>query len=68
MYDSDLEHNPLFVHRLPVGSMHNILTDRIIFMTSRLAGDQKLMVLSNQKAEIREDSEQVFLQVVSLDY
>lgn len=59
MYDSGLEHSPLFVYRLPVGSMRNTLTDRIIFMTSKLAGDQKLMVLSNQRAEIREDSDQV---------
>lgn len=54
-----MEHNPLFVYKLPVGSLHTILTDRIIFMTSKLSGDQKLIVLSNQKAEIKEESDQV---------
>lgn len=60
VYDSNLEHNPLFVYRLPIGSLHTILTDRIIFMDTKLAGDQKLLVLSNQRAEISGDSDQVF--------
>jgi hypothetical protein len=47
------------VYRLPVGSLHTVLTDRIMFMATKLAGDQKLIVLSNQKAEISEDSDQV---------
>ncbi|XP_041350104.1 uncharacterized protein LOC121369224 isoform X2 [Gigantopelta aegis] len=51
VYDSDLEHSPLFVYKLPVGVYNVILTDRLIFCTSRLSG-KKLLVLSNQRAEI----------------
>ncbi|XP_053407428.1 uncharacterized protein LOC123565052 isoform X2 [Mercenaria mercenaria] len=60
VFDSNLEHHPLFVYRLPVGALHTVLTDRIMFMATKLAGDQKLIVLSNQKAEISEDSDQDF--------
>ncbi|KAL4238144.1 hypothetical protein ACF0H5_002856 [Mactra antiquata] len=60
VYDSNMEHNPLFVYKLPVGSLHTILTDRIMFLDTKLAGDQKLLILSNQRAEISEDGDQNF--------
>ncbi|XP_005100274.1 uncharacterized protein LOC101858037 isoform X2 [Aplysia californica] len=49
--DSDAEHSPLFVYKLPVGAENVILTDRLIFTMIHDSRDKKLMVLSNQKSE-----------------
>ncbi|WAR18296.1 UVR8-like protein [Mya arenaria] len=60
VYASDLHHNPLFVYQLPVGSLFTTLTDRVTFVASKLAGNQKLLVLSNQRAEISSDNYEEF--------
>lgn len=60
IYDSKLEHSPLFIYKLPLGSLKVILSDRVIFATSRLGGEQKLMILSNQRTETSVDEDKEF--------
>ncbi|XP_046564861.1 uncharacterized protein LOC124273631, partial [Haliotis rubra] len=50
VYDSHVEHSPLFVYKLPIGAYNVILTDRLIFTTSRVSG-RRLLIISNQRAE-----------------
>lgn len=57
--DSDAEHSPLFVYKLPVGADNVILTDKLIFAVIAHSRDRKLMILSNQKSENSVDEHQV---------
>ena len=59
VYDSKLEHNPLFIYKLPLGSQKVIFSDKVIFTASRLGGEHKLIALSNQKTETAGDEEKV---------
>ncbi|BFZ08491.1 hypothetical protein BsWGS_11531 [Bradybaena similaris] len=58
--DSDAEHSPLFVYKLPVGADNVILTDKLIFAVIAHSRDRKLMILSNQKSENSVDEHQDF--------
>ncbi|KAJ8301898.1 hypothetical protein KUTeg_020885 [Tegillarca granosa] len=60
VFDSNIEHLPLFVYKLPFGAYNVILTDKIIFTTTRLAGQKKLLLIANQRAETSLDAEQEF--------
>lgn len=60
IYDSDVEHNPLFVYKLPFGAYNVILTDKVIFSTTRLGGEKRLLVIANQRAETSVDDQQDF--------
>ena len=64
IYDSKLEHNPLFIYKLPLGSLKVTLSDRVIFTASKLGGEQKLLILSNQKTETSEDQEKVKVLII----
>lgn len=64
VFDSNIEHLPLFVYKLPFGAYNIILTDKIIFTTTRLAGQKKLLLIANQRAETSLDAEQVCLYAV----
>ncbi|CAG5123144.1 unnamed protein product, partial [Candidula unifasciata] len=58
--DSDAEHSPLFVYKLPVGAESVILTDKLIFAVIHHSRDRKLIILSNQKSENSVDEHQDF--------
>ncbi|XP_052272508.1 uncharacterized protein LOC127873013 isoform X1 [Dreissena polymorpha] len=60
VFASDMEHSPLFVYKLPIGSLFTTFTDRLTFLASKLAGDQKLTIVSNQRAEVSDSSEHDF--------
>ncbi|XP_071082712.1 uncharacterized protein [Haliotis cracherodii] len=59
VYDSHVEHSPLFVYKLPIGAYNVILTDRLIFTTSRVSG-RRLLIISNQRAETSLEDHQDF--------
>ncbi|XP_055958242.1 uncharacterized protein LOC126827750 [Patella vulgata] len=59
VYDSCVEHSPFFIYKLPIGTYDVILTDSIIFAVSSIHG-QRLLVISNQKAEISSEDQQDF--------
>lgn len=59
VYDSEGQHSPLFVYKLPPGAENVILTDRLTFTLSRRNGSQ-LLVLSNQRAETSTETLQDF--------
>ncbi|GFO46551.1 X-linked retinitis pigmentosa GTPase regulator-like protein [Plakobranchus ocellatus] len=58
--DSDAEHSPLFVYKLPGGARNVILTDKLIFTVLADSREGRLMVLSNQKSENSMDEGQEF--------
>ncbi|KAK3585949.1 hypothetical protein CHS0354_038491 [Potamilus streckersoni] len=60
IYDSNVEHSPLFVYKLPHGSVSIVFTDRVIFTSSVLGGENKLIVISNQRAEMSAETEKDF--------
>ncbi|XP_013379140.1 uncharacterized protein LOC106150720 [Lingula anatina] len=51
VYDSNLEHNPLFVYKIPANTENLLLTDKLMFMTQMADGKTQLMLLSNQMSE-----------------
>ena len=57
--DSDAQHSPLFVYKLPLGSENVILTDKLILTVLLDSRDKRLMVLSNQKSENLAHTEEV---------
>ncbi|KAL3853004.1 hypothetical protein ACJMK2_016594 [Sinanodonta woodiana] len=60
IYDSNVEHSPLFIYKLPHGSVSIVFTDRVIFTSSVLGGENKLIVISNQRAEMSAETEKDF--------
>ncbi|RUS76283.1 hypothetical protein EGW08_015955 [Elysia chlorotica] len=58
--DSDAEHSPLFVYKLPGGARNVILTDKLIFTMLSDSRERRLMILSNQKSENSMDEGQEF--------
>nr|XP_022297301.1 uncharacterized protein LOC111106775 isoform X2 [Crassostrea virginica] len=60
VFDSNIEHSPLFVYKLPLGACNIILSDKTIYTTTRLAGEKKLLVIANQKAETSIEDQKEF--------
>ncbi|XP_055999241.1 uncharacterized protein LOC125654012 isoform X3 [Ostrea edulis] len=60
VFDSNMEHSPLFVYKLPLGACNIILSDKTIYTTTRLAGEKKLLVIANQKAETSVEDQKEF--------
>lgn len=58
--DSDAEHSPLFVYKLPGGARNVILTDKLIFTVLADSREGRMMILSNQKSENSLDEGQEF--------
>ncbi|KAK3101004.1 hypothetical protein FSP39_000154 [Pinctada imbricata] len=51
IFDSNIEHLPLFVYKLPTGSYNILLSDKVIHTMTRLSGEKRLLILANQMAE-----------------
>lgn len=60
VFDSNIEHSPLFVYKLPLGACNIILSDKTIYTTTRLAGEKRLLVIANQKAETSVENQKVY--------
>ncbi|KAL5013415.1 hypothetical protein ScPMuIL_007685 [Solemya velum] len=60
VFDSTIEHLPLFVYKLPLGACKVILTDKLLFSMLKLSGEKTLLVMSSQKSETSVDDHQDF--------